>query len=48
MKNTVNITGKELIDLGFRSGKWFPEAIEYINANQLEGETMNAFLEQYR
>lgn len=48
MKNTVNITGKELIDLGFRSGKWFPEAIEYINTNQLEGEAMLEFLEQYR
>ena len=42
------ITGKELIDLGFRSGKWFPEAIEYINTNQLEGEAMLEFLEQYR
>ena len=48
MKNTVNITGKELIDLGFRSGKWFPEAIDYINANQLEREAMLDFLEQYR
>ena len=48
MENTVNITGKELIDLGFRSGKWFPEAIEYINTNQLEGEAMLEFLEQYR
>ncbi|WP_036158401.1 RtcB family protein [Maribacter forsetii] len=48
MKNTVNITGKELIDLGFRSGKWFPKAIEYINNNQLEEEAMLEFLEQYR
>jgi len=51
MKNTenkVNINGNTLIDLGFRSGKWFPEAIEYINTNQLEGEAMLEFLEQYR
>ncbi|WP_299898592.1 RtcB family protein [uncultured Aquimarina sp.] len=48
MKNKVNITGKTLIDLGFRSGKWFPEAIEYINANQLEDEAMFAYLEQYK
>lgn len=46
--NKVNITGNTLIDLGFRSGKWFPEAIDYINTNQLEGETMLDFLEQYR
>lgn len=48
MKNKVNITGKTLIDLGFRSGKWFPEAIEYINTNQLEDEAMFAYLEQYK
>lgn len=48
MENKTNITGKTLIDLGFRSGKWFPEAIEYINTNQLEGEIMSEFLEQYR
>ena len=35
MKNKVNITGKTLIDLGFRSGKWFPEAIEYINTSTI-------------
>ncbi|MEO0556022.1 MAG: RtcB family protein [Bacteroidota bacterium] len=48
MKNKVNITGKELIDLGFRSGKWFPEAIEYINTNQLQGDALLNYLEQFR
>jgi RNA-splicing ligase RtcB len=42
------ITGKTLIDLGFRSGKWFPEAITHINENNLEGEAMTAYLEQYQ
>ncbi|WP_299766842.1 RtcB family protein [uncultured Dokdonia sp.] len=42
------ITGKTLIDLGFRSGKWFPEAITHINENGLEGEAMLAYLEQYK
>lgn len=42
------ITGKTLIDLGFRSGKWFPEAITHINENGLEGEAMHAYLEQYK
>jgi tRNA-splicing ligase RtcB len=42
------ITGKTLIDLGFRSGKWFPEAITHINENNLEGEAMHAYLEQYQ
>lgn len=42
------ITGKTLIDLGFRSGKWFPEAIAHINENGLEGGAMLAYLEQYK
>ncbi|GGG23586.1 RNA-splicing ligase RtcB [Dokdonia pacifica] len=42
------ITGKTLIDLGFRSGKWFPEAITHINENGLEGEAILAYLEQYK
>jgi len=48
MKNKVNITGKELIAMGFKSGKWFPEAIEYINNKQLNEEAILAYLEQYR
>ncbi|WP_299434278.1 RtcB family protein [uncultured Aquimarina sp.] len=48
MKNKINITGKTLIDLGFRSGKWFPEAIEHINTHQLADEAMLAYLEQYK
>ncbi len=48
MENKKNITGKTLIELGFRSGKWFPEAIDHINANQLEGEAMHAYLEQFK
>ena len=48
MKNKINITGKTLIDLGFRSGKWFPKAIEHINTHQLADEAMHAYLEQYK
>ncbi len=48
MENKVNITGKTLIALGFRSGKWFPEAIDHINSNQLEGAAMHAYLEQFK
>ena len=48
MENKINITGKTLIELGFRSGKWFPEAIAYINTNQLEGEAMHAYLDQFK
>ncbi|WP_430906048.1 RtcB family protein [Maribacter sp. 2-571] len=48
MKDIVNITGKTLIALGFKSGKWFPEAIAHINTNQLEEAAMLAYLEQFR
>ena len=32
----MKITGKTLIDLGYKPSKWFGEAIEYINANELK------------
>ncbi|MDC8002913.1 RtcB family protein [Aureisphaera galaxeae] len=48
MENKKNITGKELIALGLKPGKWFPEAIEHINTHALEGEAMLAYLEQFR
>ncbi|KAA1246817.1 RtcB family protein [Aquimarina sp. RZ0] len=48
MENKVNITGKTLIDLGFRSAKWFPEAINYINTHQLQGNALDTYLEQYK
>ncbi|MGI4871205.1 MAG: RtcB family protein [Janthinobacterium lividum] len=38
-------TGKDLIDLGLRSGKWFKEALEHINAHHLEGAEMLAYLD---
>jgi len=31
------ITGKDLIDLGFKPGKWFKDVINYANQNQLSG-----------
>ncbi|MGI4886429.1 MAG: RtcB family protein [Janthinobacterium lividum] len=37
-------TGKDLLDLGLKPGKWFKEALEHINANGLEGEAMRAYL----
>ena len=48
MKNKTNITGKTLIELGFRSGKWFPEAIDHINTNQLQADAMLTYLEQFK
>ena len=40
------ITGKTLINLGFKPDKWFKEAIEYANENNLEGDILMDFLNQ--
>ncbi len=42
------VTGNDLIALGFKPGKWFKEALAYINAAQLEGEAQAAYLEAFR
>lgn len=42
------ISGKELIELGYRPGKWFTEALEHINQNNLNEEEMQAYLEQFK
>lgn len=38
------ITGKDLIDLGYKPGKWFKEAIEHVNENQLSGDNLISYL----
>ena len=48
MEYKKQITGHTLIELGFRQGKWMKDAIEYINANQLEEEAMHSYLEQFK
>ena len=42
------ITGNELIALGFVPKKWFAEALEHINQNNLEDKEMLDYLEQFR
>lgn len=39
------ITGKTIIELGYRPGKWFREAIEYANEHSLEGESLTTYLD---
>ena len=48
MKNYTEINGNKLIELGLRPGKNFPEIIEYINANELEGEELLNYIKQFR
>ena len=48
MKQLITFTGKDLIDLGFRKGAWFREAIDFVNENELEGKNLLTYLEQFR
>ncbi|WP_312825670.1 RtcB family protein [Epilithonimonas sp.] len=42
------ITGKDLIALEFAPKKWFAEALEYINENNLDETQMKEYLEQFK
>lgn len=42
------ITGHDLIALGFRQGKWMKNVIKHINENNLKGEEMDHYLEQFK
>lgn len=48
MEKRTEITGHTLKEMGFRSGKWFKEALVYINDNQLEGDVLINYLEQFK
>lgn len=48
MENRTNITGHTLIEMGYKSGKWFKEALDHINENQLNGDALNKYLEQFK
>ncbi|SEC00427.1 RNA-splicing ligase RtcB, repairs tRNA damage [Tenacibaculum sp. MAR_2009_124] len=44
----MKINGKMLIEMGFKPGKWIPEAIEYVNSNEFNEEQILQYLEQFR
>ena len=44
----MKVTGKTLIDLGFREGRWFKDALVHINEHELEGELLTNYLTQYK
>ena len=47
MKEGIKINGNTLIELGFTPDKWFKDAIEHININQLNGEERTVYLKQF-
>lgn len=44
----MKITGNTLIELGFRPGKWFSDALVHINSNELNEDEINTYLEQFQ
>lgn len=48
MKKFEPITGKTLVDLGYKPGKWFSEALTHINENELTEEAMLVYLEDFK
>lgn len=47
-KERKEITGHTLLSMGYKSGKWFKEALAYLNANELSHDEMVAYLEQFK
>ena len=48
MEHNINISGKEIIAMGFKPGKWFPQAIEHINSNNLSETEVVIYLAQFK
>lgn len=44
----MEVNGNTLIELGYRPGKWFGEALKHIQENKLNQEEMMAFLDQFK
>lgn len=44
----TKITGKDLLSMGFRQGKWMKKALKHINENGLQGEALNKYLEPFK
>ena len=42
------ITGKDIINLGYKSSKWFKDVIEYANQNQLSIDELKDYIESVR
>ena len=41
----MKVTGKELIKMGYRQGKWFRTALDHVNAERLTGEALTSYLD---
>lgn len=44
----MKVNGKNLIELGMQPGKWFGEALDHINQNDMSKEDILTYLEQFK
>lgn len=42
------VTGMDILNLGFKPGKWFKKVIEYANENGLSGDSLRDYIETVR
>ncbi len=43
-----NLNGNDLIEMGYRPGKWFKEALDHINSNEMNANELAIYLEQFK
>jgi RNA-splicing ligase RtcB len=41
----MNITGHDLIEMGYRRGKWFKQALDHVNATNLTSDELKQYLD---
>lgn len=42
------ITGKDILELGYKPSKWFKDVIEHANTHQLSGDSLKTYIESIR
>ncbi|MEP0213043.1 MAG: RtcB family protein [Cellulophaga sp.] len=48
MENKNRITGEDLIKMGYTPAKWFKEALNFINENDLKGNELTTYLANFK
>lgn len=48
MENKKRITGEDLIKMGYKPAKWFKEALNFINDNDLKGNALTTYLANFK
>ena len=42
----MNITGKDLLEMGYNQGRWFRTALEHVNSENLSGGDLKSYLDE--